>query len=59
MDISDDSGKNISICNIYRPPRNNNNHVSIDSFLLEFSPVIQTLSKISKNVVLAGDFNIN
>ena len=31
----------------------------IDSFLLEFSPVIQTLSKISKNVVLAGDFNID
>ena len=59
VDISDDSGKNISICNIYRPPRNNNNHVSIDSFLLEFSPVIQTLSKISKNVVLAGDFNID
>ena len=60
VDIIDDSGKNISICNIYRPPRNNNNHVSIDSFLLEFSPVIQTLSKISlKNVVLAGDFNID
>ena len=32
VDIIDDSGKNISICNIYRPPRNNNNHVSIDSF---------------------------
>ena len=42
-----------------RPPRNNNNHVSIDSFLLDFSPVVQTLSKTSKNVVLAGDFNID
>ena len=59
VDIVDDSGKKITICNIYRPPRNNNNHVSIDSFLLDFSPVIQTLSKISKNVVLAGDFNID
>ena len=36
VDIIDDSGKNISICK-YRPPRNNNNHVSIDLFLLEFS----------------------
>ena len=59
VDIVDDSGKNITICNIYRPPRNNNNHVSIDSFLLDFSPVVQTLSTISKNVMLAGDFNID
>ena len=59
VDTIDDSGKNISICNIYRLPRNNNNHVSIDSFLLDFCPVIQTLSKMSKNVVLAGDFNID
>ena len=59
VDIIDDSGKKITICNIYRPLRNNNNHVSIDSFLLDFSPVVQTLSKISKNVVLAGDFNID
>ena len=59
VDIIDDSGKKITICNIYRPPRNNNNHVSIDSFLLDFSPVVQTLSKTSKNVVLAGDFNID
>ena len=60
VDIIDDSGKNITICNIHRPPpRNNNNLVSIDSFLLDFSPVVQTLSKISKNVVLADDFNID
>ena len=59
VDIIDDSGKKITICNIYRPPRNNNNHVSIDSFLLDFSPVVKSLSKISKNVALAGDFNID
>ena len=41
--IIEDSGKKITICN--------NNHVS--------SPVVHTLSKISKNVVLAGDFNID
>ena len=27
--------------------------------MLDFSPVVQTLSNISKNVVLAGDFNID
>ena len=60
VDIIDDSGKRITICNIDRPPRNKTNHVSIDSFLLDFSPVVQTLSKISKqNIVLAGDFNID
>ena len=56
VDIIDDSGKNITICNIYRPPRNNNNHVSIDSFLLDFSPVVQTLSKMSKNVCVSRRF---
>ena len=56
VDIIYDSGKKITICNIYR---NNNIHVSFDSFLLDVSPVVQTLSKISKNVVLAGDFNID
>ena len=59
VDIIDDSGKKITICNIYRPPRNNNIHVSIDSFLLDFRPVVQTLSNSFKNLVLAGDFNID
>ena len=56
VDIVDDSGKNITICNIYRPPKNNNNHVSIDSFLPDFSPVVWTLSKISKKCCVSRRF---
>ena len=33
LEIVDDSKKHIKFFNIYRPPKNNNNHSTIDSFL--------------------------
>ena len=59
LDIVDDSNKKITICNIYRPPKNNNNHASIDLFMQEFNPVLLDINKDAKNVVLTGDFNID
>ena len=59
MDIIDDSGKIITIYNIYRSSKNNNSHASFYTFLQEFSPVIRNLSRYSKNVALTGNFNID
>ena len=49
----------ITIGNIYRPPRFNNNNVAIQNFITEFRPIIEKLSKEKSNCFLAGDFNIN
>lgn len=49
----------ITIGNIYRPPRGNNNNSSIQSFLTEISPVIESLQNKNGLTILAGDFNIN
>ena len=59
LDIVDDSNNKITICNIYRPPKNNNNHASTDLFMQEFNPVLLDINKDAKNVVLTGDFNID
>ena len=59
IDIIDNDNKNIRICNIYRPPKRNNNHATIDNFLEEFKPKIRELAKSCKNLILAGDFNID
>ena len=59
MDIIDDSGKIITIYNIYRSSKNNNSHALFYNFLQEFSPVIRNLSRSSKNVALTGNFNID
>jgi hypothetical protein len=59
IDIIDKNNTNIKICNAYRPPRNNNNHASIENFLGEFAPAIRTLTHKTKNVILTGDFNID
>ena len=58
-DIEDENKTKIKICNIYRPPKGNNNHASIDDFLLEFCPVIDPISNNRNNLILAGDFNID
>ena len=45
------------VCNIYRPPRNDNR--SISNFLNEFTPLITKICKENKNVFLTGDFNLD
>ena len=59
LDIEDNSNNKLKICNIYRPPKGNNSHRSIDSFMQEFCPEIHNINNQSNNLVLAGDFNID
>ena len=60
IDVYNESLHNkITIGNIYRPPRFNNNNTAIQDFITEFRPIIETLSKEKNNCFLAGDFNIN
>ena len=58
LDIDLDS-TSLTVGNIYRPPRFNNNNQSVGSFIKEFKPVVEKLSKEKNNIVLSGDFNID
>ena len=59
IDIEDNNKNCVKIGNIYRPPKYNNNHASIDSFLSEFCPIIDITAHQTNNYILAGDFNID
>ena len=50
---------NIIIGNIYKPPKNNNNNDNIQQFMNELDPVLTKLDSDNKDILLAGDFNIN
>ena len=47
----------ITICNIYRPPRDRNDH--IESFINDISPILSTLSQERSDKLFVGDFNID
>lgn len=49
----------ITIGNIYRPPKDNNNHTSLDNFMNEFKDTIGTISRQSSSLIICGDFNID
>ena len=49
----------ITICNVYRPPRNNDSNRVISNFLSEYSILVDQLSKSANECAIAGDFNIN
>ena len=49
--------KSLTIGNIYRPPRTNNEQ--INSFINEFSPAVVSLENNNHELIIAGDFNIN
>ena len=50
-------GKKITLCNIYRPPRDRN--IDIDNFVTEISPILNSLSISHNDVIYAGDINID
>ena len=53
-------GENIKpfiLANIYRAPKPDN--ASIEGFLREFSPILETYAKDFKNIVICGDFNLD
>ena len=49
----------LTIGNIYRPPKCNNNNATIDRFTEEISPILTNIGKKSSNAIVAGDFNID
>ena len=55
----DYSEKEFVIGNIYRPPYNNNNEDSINTFISKLNPIIGRLNDNNRNMIIAGDFNIN
>jgi len=58
--ITGDRLKNkLSISNIYRPPKYNNNNLTITNFMKEFFPYVQDKEANTSNQIIAGDFNIN
>ena len=49
--------KDITIGNIYRPPRDLNEKYK--QFLSEFTPITSSFDRTNSDVIIAGDFNIN
>ena len=49
----------ITICNVYRPPRHNNCNRVLSSFKQEFTKLVGDLSKNKNVCALAGDLNID
>ena len=54
-----DSYFRIMICNIYKPPRNNNDNRNIERFTKELIPKLQKIDSLGCEVAVPGDFNIN
>ena len=50
---------NLTIGNIYRPPRHNDNNNTVRQFCSELQPVISNISKHDSNAIITGDFNID
>ena len=55
----DSLSKPVVIGNIYKPPRENNNNNNIESFMSEFRPVINKISKMKSDAIILGDTNID
>ena len=51
--------RTITIGNIYRPPRENNNNNSVRHFISEITPIIHKLGREKSDTIICGDFNIN
>ena len=58
--MGDNLRKPLTICNIYRPPHDDDSNDNISNFLFELSPpILGILQKENTHVVVVGDFNIN
>ena len=51
--------KHITLGNIYRPPKLNNNDLSISTFIEEFAPILSKLGNEKSETIITGDFNID
>ena len=60
VDISNETqSTKITICNIYRPPRDNYSNASLDKFLAPFEILIRKLTNQNSFLTLCGDSNVN
>ena len=60
VDVSNElQSAKITICNVYRPPRDNYSNASLDKFLKPFETLMRKLKKQSSFLTLCGDTNIN
>ena len=51
--------KHITLGNIYRPPKLNNNDLCISTFMDEFAPILSKLANEKSETIITGDFNID
>ena len=51
--------KDLTLGNIYMPPKKNDNNDVIHQFNTELRPIIDQLGKENKNCIITGDMNIN
>jgi exonuclease III len=56
---NDKNKKHLTVLNVYRPPKLNNNNASLDHFMEEFCPIITQLKHKCKDLIIIGDFNID
>ena len=54
-----DNEKEITKGNIYRTPYSNNNETNINTLVSELNPIIGKISESNRELIVAGDFNIN
>ena len=59
IELEGSNSSSVIVGNLYRPPRLNNNDISITNFIREFSPIMNNMVRQCENTILAGDFNIN
>ena len=53
------NGKAVTLCNIYRPPKENDSNHIIEQFISEFEIILNDLNKSKSLAIVCGDFNIN
>ena len=58
LEINFDKKSKLTIGNIYRPPHNENS-IDFQTFLNDFTQVLDNISKSAANLVLVGDFNVD
>ena len=60
IDITSDNFVNkITLGNIYRPPKDNNNTTNIETFINELAPLINRFGKEKTTNIIVGDFNVD
>ena len=57
--VNDNNNKDVYLCNIYRPPRDNYSKESILKFMRDLNRLIEPFKQSNSYILLIGDFNID